>query len=266
MRISSFISDDLKELPDVQPMDWGDLMPIFKFYISSPFCYPVKITDDVGIAGVGAALFHKKTAWIGHIMVRPDAQGSGVGTKITQYIIDLIKQRNVNSIHLVSTPEGIALYKKLGFKRQWDYLFYQQPTVDIPQTQLRLVPAKRLELKDEIFDLDKLFAREDRSDLLRHFVHDALVACEADKVIGVYFPTLQEGLILSKDRDVGLELAKLRLKDRLRSVVPEQHEAVNQLMISCGMNILRRGVRMTLGKELKPQTDLLFQRIGGNLG
>lgn len=56
--------------------------------------------------------------WIEDVVVDSAARGKGVGKKLMVFAIDYVKDKNIKTINLTSSPERIAanmLYQKLGF-------------------------------------------------------------------------------------------------------------------------------------------------------
>lgn len=60
--------------------------------------------------------------WIEDVVVDSSARGKGVGEALIQFAVAYVKDQNITSINLTSSPDRVAankLYQKLGFiKRQ----------------------------------------------------------------------------------------------------------------------------------------------------
>lgn len=60
--------------------------------------------------------------WIEDVVVDSSARGKGVGEALIQFAVAYVKDQNIKSINLTSSPDRVAankLYQKLGFvKRQ----------------------------------------------------------------------------------------------------------------------------------------------------
>lgn len=66
-------------------------------------------------------------AYIQDLMVRPDYQGTGIGTELMKRMIARLKERNIYMISVVYEEKLKLFYKKFGF---WDMLCGQMQTYD----------------------------------------------------------------------------------------------------------------------------------------
>jgi len=71
-------------LTDLQPPEWQDIVPTFDYYTKAAFCFPIKVTIDNKIVGIGTTIIHNDIAWLAHIIVHPDKRNKGIGQLITQ--------------------------------------------------------------------------------------------------------------------------------------------------------------------------------------
>lgn len=59
--------------------------------------------------------------WIEDVVVDNAARGKGVGKQLMAYAIDHVKEQNIKTINLTSSPDRVAantLYQTLGFKQR----------------------------------------------------------------------------------------------------------------------------------------------------
>jgi GNAT superfamily N-acetyltransferase len=52
--------------------------------------------------------------WIGEIFVRPELRGRGLGSRVTQALVEYAFARGVRELHLY-TPDQQSLYARLGW-------------------------------------------------------------------------------------------------------------------------------------------------------
>lgn len=78
--------------------------------------------DNNQILGTLTLIFNKiptgNKVWIEDVVVDDSARGKGLGKDLTNFAIEYVANRHINSINLTSSPERIAankLYQKLGF-------------------------------------------------------------------------------------------------------------------------------------------------------
>jgi GNAT superfamily N-acetyltransferase len=87
MAIEPFVLRDISQLEPLQPHGWSSIIPFYQFYSETDFCYPIKFTSRGRIIGIGAAILHRHTGWLAHIIVDTNFRGQGIGTKITLALI-----------------------------------------------------------------------------------------------------------------------------------------------------------------------------------
>jgi GNAT superfamily N-acetyltransferase len=256
---------DLPELAGLQPPDWPDVIAQFEQYLSWPAARPVKLSQDQSIAAIGCAILHGDTAWLGHIIVRQALRRQGLGTRITQVLLDLPEVGKCRTVSLVATPAGEPLYARLGFVRESTYLFFKGGRTPRIPTDVQIV-SFRPTMLPEVLQLDLRASGEDRSAMLQHHLNKAMVALEDGKMTGFLLPNLGEGLIVAGTQNAGLALAKLRLQNAAVSVVPDRNRVAINMLTMQGFSHYRTGVRMYLGEMLDFHPGMIYNRIGGNLG
>ena len=77
------------------------------------------IRENNLIIGIVRCQFPHGTCHLDRMVVHPDYQKKGIGKALTQFIIDLAKERGANKVWLDTTPalEGaVKLYLSMGFK------------------------------------------------------------------------------------------------------------------------------------------------------
>src|SRR5690242_17103555 len=123
MIIESLTNEDLPQVSGLQPEGWPSIIPSYQFYLQSSFCFPLKLSVDNQLAGVGTAIVHANTAWLAHIIVDPRQRNKGIGTDITKALIQLAEKYYCRTILLLATTLGEPVYTKLGFRKELDYIF-----------------------------------------------------------------------------------------------------------------------------------------------
>ena len=83
----------------------------------------VAARDDGQIVGMGRALFdYGYTAYIGDILVHPQYQGMGIGTKIVKQLMDMTMdaaQKDDQIMFILGAAKGKeGFYEKLGFSKR----------------------------------------------------------------------------------------------------------------------------------------------------
>jgi GNAT superfamily N-acetyltransferase len=98
MKTEPFVLHDLKRISGLQPSDWPDIIPYFYFYIEADYCEPIKVEIDNKIVGIGTTISYKKSAWLAHIIVHPEYRCRGIGSGITNYLVDQLKTNRIKTI------------------------------------------------------------------------------------------------------------------------------------------------------------------------
>jgi GNAT superfamily N-acetyltransferase len=257
---------DIDSLKELQPDGWPDIIPVFKFYTSSPFCFPVKIESEKVIVGIGAGIKLGTTGWLAHIIVRADCRNKGIGSIVVDNLVSKLKEEGCESISLIATQLGYPVYKKFGFIDQTDYVFFERgDTLKDQHTPEHVMPYSD-DSVEEIFALDRAVSGEMRREILCDKMGDAFVYKKDGRVTGFYLPSLSEGLIVADNAEAGIELMRVRCSRLNKSVLPADNKPANDFLIANGFSEYRRAKRMILGKEFKWQPEGLFNRIAGNLG
>ncbi len=77
---------------------------------------------------VTTIVYGTELAWIGMMLVHPDARRQGIGKRLMGQAIHFLKVRGVKSIALDATPVGRPLYEQLGFKVSAEWQRWRRDT------------------------------------------------------------------------------------------------------------------------------------------
>lgn len=164
--IHSLTPADLEYVALLQPEGWGDILPSIRFYCLSEFCYPLKATVGGKLAGIGTAIIFGTTAWLAHIIVHQEHRNAGIGTTITQSLIDLVRKTSCKTMLLIATTLGEPVYRKLGFSIQAQYLFLDYGTLPDPAAEKHVI-SFHPQHEQALFNLDSRVSGEDRRNCLK---------------------------------------------------------------------------------------------------
>ncbi len=266
MQPATLTTGDLPQLKELQPDSWPDITPYFEFYLNAPFCQPIKVIDGSSITGIGTTIMHRDSAWLAHIIVHPEFRNRGIGGLITKSLTEMVDISTHSTISLIATPMGEPVYKKAGFLRETDYLFFKNEKYTFAPEENSSIANATPDLYPEILRLDKKASGEDRSVLLEPHLPKIRIFRSSNSISGFYAPTLGEGLVVAENDTAGIALLKLKLQALPFSVVPSENEAAIQFLPDNGFQQFLRGTRMRIGKKLDFKPAMLYGRIGGNLG
>lgn len=248
----------------MQPADWPDIVPYFEFYTKSDFCFPIKYIVDNQISGIGTTIVHGETAWLAHIIVHPEQRNKGVGTKITEALVNSLKNTGCKTILLIATKLGEPVYKKLGFTKETEYLYLREgKTLLRSSDSIKIFEESYL---PELLNLDRIVSGENRIKVITPHLRNSYTIVNNKKLEGYYLPTLGEGLIISRTKEAGLELLNLKHATVERAAMPGENQIASDFLLAHGFREVARGTRMVLGKKINWQPAQIYGRIGGNLG
>lgn len=266
LSIQALKSSDLPVISEFQPEGWSDIIPPFLSYLSSPFCFPVKVITNGNIVGIGASIIHEDVAWLAHIIVHPEYRNQGIGRFLTEYLLENVLNRNCKTIYLIATTLGEPIYKKVGFVAETEYLFFKKLSHDFKsESSPHILPYTDL-FRSEIATMDRLVSGENRFLHLEKHLVDSFVFRKEKHIEGFYIPNLGDGLIIAKTDSAGLALLKKRLSDREIAVFPVDNTAATAFLRKNTYQEFRRAKRMCFGKYRNWNPACIFNRIGGNLG
>lgn len=260
------IKSDLRNIHELQPDDWPDIVPSFKFYFKSSFCKPMKIEIENRIAGIGAGNSLGKTGWLSHIITRPEFRNRGIAGLIVNHLRNLLIKTGCETVSLIATESGFPVYKKAGFSLQSEYVFFERKEPLISFNKPQNIVHFSDKYKYDILALDKKISGEDRSRLLAEKFKNSYLYLEDGTLTGYYIPRLGEGFIAADNPQAGIELTKLRCSVSNRCVLPgENHEGIAFLK-SHGYAEIKKARRMIYGKEFVWHPEKIFSRVAGNFG
>ena len=264
LSISKINYAELDKVSLLQPEGWSDIIPAFIFYCSSGFCFPFKLNADKEIAGTGCAIILEKTAWLGHIIVRPEYRRKGFGSMIVSHLMNFLKEKNIQTVSLIASNEGYPVYQKFGFVKTEDYLSFTRNSITILETQNCGIFPFNEKYRNEIFSLDKKASGENRIKVLQNKLPGSFICTRNGTLSGYFFPSLGEGLIVAIDTESGLSL--LKYKNPEKFTVPEANTTAINYALSHGFEKRERLYRMVFGKHLNRSPEYIYSRISGFLG
>ncbi|HOA07460.1 MAG TPA: GNAT family N-acetyltransferase [Spirochaetota bacterium] len=262
--ISTIKNADLDDIRNLQPEGWSDIIPAFKFYCASGFCYPFKLIADNKISGCGCAIVLERTAWLAHIIVSPEYRRNGLGSMIVSHLMNFLTDKNIQTVSLIATDDGLPVYQKFDFEKTENYLVLAKDTEalkEIPDCEVLPFIEK---YRKEIYSLDQKASGENRIKVLQNMLSESFVCIKEGVLSGYFIPSLGEGLITAVDAESGISL--LKHKNPLILSIPEANFAAIHYALSRGFTEQKSLCRMTFGNKLNRKPEYIYSRISGYLG
>ena len=266
MEVQPLIHIDIPLIPDLIPPGWDTAMPAIQFYITSDFCFPIKVSIDHKIAGTGTAIIHHDVAWLAHIIVHPDFRNQGIGRRITQYLVEFIHGKGLETIYLLATELGEPVYRKIGFETETEYITYRREMQNEVYVDAGNIITYTDHLKEQISMIDRQVSGEDRLFHLETHLSNGFVYVVNNNVEGYYLPTMGDGLIIATTGKAGQAFMSLRLTTKDFAVFPIDNVSAATFIQQHPFTEVRRQKRMRLGAKRNWQPEYIYNRIGGNLG
>ncbi|MGZ5283053.1 MAG: GNAT family N-acetyltransferase [Bacteroidia bacterium] len=266
MRFEPITEADLPFIPELQPPEWTDILPQIKFYLSSPYCHPIKVAIDNKMVGIGATIIHHKTAWLAHIIVHPDYRNKGIGKLITQNLINSLNTTDCKTILLIATALGEPVYNALGFQVETEYIFFKGEKISSEKADSENIKPLNSAYTEALFRLDKEVSGEDRRWRLQENLEGAYMYIDENTFQGFYMPALGEGLIIARTEIAGKSLMEFRLKRMDNAVFPAENLSACEVMLKNGFKQHRTAKRMRLGDKIPFNPLFLFNRVAGSIG
>jgi len=266
LKFEPIIPDDLNEIRGLQPPDWTDIIPSFRFYIDSGFSNPVKVVLEGKTVGVGVSISFPYTTWLAHIIVDPEFRNHGIGSAIVDHLLADSELQEYSSVLLIATKIGEPVYFKKGFRGVGEYVFLKRhdPWVELPLS--RHIQPFSIKYMPLLTGMDLFVSGEDRSRLLSKYLNEALVFLDHGQPDGFYLPGLGEGLILADTKQAGIELMKVKHGRADKAVLPMENLTGISFLKEHGFIETLRAKRMVLGPDIPWHPERIYARIGGNLG
>src|SRR5262245_18396491 len=93
---------------------WSELAADWELFLRlSPRGCRAAVRDGNIVGTVTTVNYENRFAWVGMVLVHPDAPCHGIGTRLLQEAMSIL--RGMPSIRLDATPQGRPVYQRLGF-------------------------------------------------------------------------------------------------------------------------------------------------------
>lgn len=280
-------------LDDVEPAaevmlngGWGDRRRFLRFCVEQPRFVPLVAEVDERIVGTGVATINGPVGWVGMIFVDEGLRGRGIGTTLTQAVIDELDRAGCDSLALLASSLGRPIYERLGFRAELDYLLLAAPGLgDAPTVAAvadqagepapaRLRPFAPHDLP-AILAIDAAATGEDRAHLLLASADPAtgVVALGPDgRVVGfevrapwgthpIVAPELIDGVRLLEDRRT-----RTAAGAEVRTALPATNRAGRTTLENLGWRHERELVRMVRGAPIRWQPSAIWGQFNFAIG
>ncbi len=257
---------EISQLKGFAPADWHfDLESFLSEHFGKDHFFAFVAKTKGKIIAVGNGVFNGNAGWAGNIIVDEHYRRQGIGTAITQAIVDEFKRRNCSSVLLIATNNGMPVYYKLGFKTSLNYSFYRCPFPLDFNEDGHIQKIRKTDF-EKILALDRFATGEDRRMFLSKFILSGW-GFYKNGMQGFYLPDFGAGYIAAENAEAGLSLLRFKLsKPGQIVVIPEENFAASGFLEEIGCVETTIAPRMYLGQETSWHPEMIFSRAAGYCG
>ena len=257
---------------------WGtyrQFHAIFTSYAANRRCRTFLARDGEGrVVGTSVATRYANTGWIGHVFVRPEFRGHGLGTRMTSVAMAVLQRAGCPTILLAATDLGRPIYERMGFQVESHY--HEMRGTALPRTT-ELAPYRPLLPSDRaaLAELDRQVSGDDRGPILTRFQDFAWGVFRNGSLAGsaVTLPWGGAWAALLPGTGKAETEAFARLLRTAGSIGPEvvlyppdENKPALDLLRDNGFEELRTIPRMVLGKRSEWQPAALWNPMSLGLG
>ena len=106
---------------------WAASRDQFKLYLEhDPDGCFVAMADDQPVGMLTTTCFGS-SGWIGNLIVEPSHRGRGIGRALMEHGLHRLRRRGTGTVRLEGDPQGIPLYRKLGFVDEFESCRFKLP-------------------------------------------------------------------------------------------------------------------------------------------
>ena len=189
--ISPFDTTYLPQLEKLPPEEWqSNAYELFLHYDWQPWFLAYQCIVNEQLAGFGMLMIFDEFAWFGWILVAPPFRRKGLGTAITQQLIDEATSHGAKGFILTATDMGKPIYEKFGFTVDSNYLAFSLPhnyRSTYKKGTIRRATSNDLEI---ICDMDLQATGEQRKALIKAAL---MTVCFDDQKSRIYMPSPEMG-------------------------------------------------------------------------
>lgn len=222
--------------------------------------------------GVIFRLGYRRTGWLGHLIVRPECRGGGVGKALFGEALAEVRALGKSPVYLTATDLGQPIYEKFGFVvdggwSRWRGVSPGPAALPLVAGELAAQPLQEADLA-EVVAFDTARFGDDRGVVLHWLCREhpagGRVVRRADGTVAGYFFDGTEGLgpcVADPEaaRPLLREALALYAGRTLALTFPDANATAPELCREAGLEPFRTWRRMLLGDDPSPpQDDRIF--------
>jgi predicted N-acetyltransferase YhbS len=240
-------------------------------------CFVAERGDDV--VGTTLCCTFGPVAWLAMVIVREDQRGCGLGRELVRTGLDYARQNGVRTVRLDATRLGEAVYRKLGFRPQYELVrmggvVATPATSPVPGHQIVCAESARF---PEIDRLDREGTRTNRQKLLHRLFSEWMpsIAISPTGAIDGFLASREGRLATQFGPMSGTEAAALDLLNHalekssgqpVIADIPVHRQSLLQVAQKFGLTEQRTLLRMCYGDVVEESPQHFHLSYGGEFG
>ena len=264
--IEPFALDDLEfDLAELEPADWDAMAARIRWHISTDYAVALKsIFGEALVSGLGLAIAHNGSGWIGDRLMHPRFRGPKLEGALVAALLKELEAKGCTTVSVLAAEAAIPVFTELGFVPDGHYVTYGGGQCEVPT--LDEVELFEPHHSLGVLRLDKLASGEDRRALISEHFYASRIFVNKGKTQGNYIVLLGEGLLLAENPFAGEELLRWHLPHVTEITLPEANTAAIDFLQQRKYTEQKRVLRMVRGPKLNWRPEMVWGRIGNNLG
>ncbi len=266
MTIEPFTLEDIEfDLAELEPADWDFMAARIRWHLGTPYAICIKsIFGEALVSGMGTAIAHNGSGWIGERLMIPRFRSAELEGELLTALIRELEMKECHTQFALVDEASVQVFLAQGFRDQGAYVHYaggkcEAPTLD----EVELCEPHH---SMGILRIDKLASGEDRRVLISEHFYASRIFVNKGKVQGNYMVLLGEGHVVAENTFAGLELLRWHLPHVTGVWLPEANAVALEFLQDRNYTEQGRTMRMVRGAELPWRPDMVYARIGNNLG
>lgn len=258
---------DISGLNILPPVDWKfDYEDFLKDFVGEDYFYAFVMIQEEKIIGTGNVFLKNKIGWLANIIVAENFRGQGLGYKMTKFLVDFLNNKGCETQLLIATELGEPVYKKIGFEKMIDYQCFDTKLEKDFNNTNSIRKLTELDLEN-LYKLDTEANGEDRTHLIDKFYKTGLGYFCDSELLGFYLPDFGRGLVLSRDKQAGIDLLKLKhAKEGKRTLLPVENKEGIEFFEKNGFKKGYKCSKMILGENYKWNPQYIYSYGSGYCG
>lgn len=266
MTIAPFELYDLEfDLAELEPADWDWTAARIRWHLSTDYAVALKtVFGEAMVSGMVLGIAHTGSGWIGDRLFHPAKRTDELYRFGLQAMCDALEAKGCATISALVAAHERAHFEALGFTPVGDYVKYSGGKTEAPT--LDEVELFEPHMSMGVLHLDRMASGEDRRTLVSEHFYASRIFIKNGRAQGNYIVLLGEGLLTAQSVFVGEELLRWHLPHVDAIWLPEANAAALDFLQRRGYQETDRVTRMSRGPALAWKPEMLFGRIGDNLG